>query len=363
VGEVCLALEELAPPGFAYSWDKPGLRIGALDSEVSRVLVALSVTRAAYEKAREAGAQMIVSHHPTMWEPLETLRTDDPQVRLCIDLAHGNIACFAAHTNLDVIPGGVNTLLAERLALADCEPLLCAQQAAQVKLVTFVPESHLVAVRQAICDAGAGKIGEYTQCTFSTPGIGTFMPSEAADPYSGEKCKLNEEPERRLETLMTKAYAPKVIAALVAAHPYDEPAYDLVPMENPDKTIGLGIRGRLDEALTLDAVADRVRAALGVDHVRVAGAPGRPVRTIAVIGGAGGGEVKRVPADIDVLVTGDVGYHDAVDALERGMAVIDAGHDGTERPIVASLTEFLAQRFPSLQVISFEEDFVLRAIT
>lgn len=363
VREVCLALEELAPCGFAYSWDKCGLRIGSPGAEVARVLVTLSITRAAYEKAREVGAQMIVSHHPVIWEPLQTLRTDDPQVRLYIELAHDNIACYASHTNLDVVPGGVNSLLAERLGLLECKPLLPAPQAAQVKLVTFVPESHLAAVRQAICDAGAGKIGEYTQCTFSTPGIGTFMPSEAADPYSGEKCQLNEEPERRLETLLTRARAPKVIEALVATHPYDEPAYDLVPMENSDPAIGLGVRGRLKEPLTLDAFARHVREALGVDHVRVAGAPDRLIRTVAVIGGAGGGEAKRIPSDIDVLVTGDVGYHDAVDALERGVAVIDAGHDGTERLIVATLTDFLSERFPSLQIISFEEPFVLRATT
>jgi dinuclear metal center YbgI/SA1388 family protein len=362
VREACLALEELAPPGFAYDWDKPGLRIGNPNEDVSKVLVALTVTRAVYDRARELGAQLIVSHHPLLWEPLKALRTDDPAVRLCVDLAHDNIACYAAHTNLDVVPGGVNTLLAERLGLLECRPLL-PSPAAQVKLVTFVPESQLEALRRAVCEAGAGVIGEYTHCSFSAPGVGTFLPGDAAQPFSGEKHRVNEEPERRFETLVDKARLPRVLDALRSAHPYEEPAYDIVPLENTNRSIGLGARGRLPEPTTLDRFAQSVRAALDVDHVRVAGASDCKVQTVAVIGGAGGGELKRIPRDVDVLVTGDVRYHDAVDALERGLAVIDAGHDGTERFIVASLTNYLTEKLPSIQVFPFEEPCILRAAT
>jgi len=360
VRDVCRAVEELAPLALAYAWDKPGLRIGDPDAEVSHVLVALTVTRAAYERARAVGAQMIVSHHPPLWEPLATLRTDDPAVRLLVDLAHDGIACYAAHTNLDLAPGGVNDALAARLGLANRRPLLPAPQGAQVKLVTFVPESHLAAVRDAVCAAGAGVIGEYTHCSFSAPGTGTFLPGEAAQPFSGEKHRVNEEPERRFETLVQKARLPRVLEALFGAHPYEEPAYDVVPLENTDRSIGLGVRGELAEPLALDRFAAAVRAALELDHVRVAGDPARSVRSVAVIGGAGGGEAARVPRDVDVLVTGDVGYHAAVDAVERGLALIDAGHDGTERGIVSELARYLSLKLPPLQATAFGEPTVLR---
>ncbi|MDZ4860649.1 MAG: Nif3-like dinuclear metal center hexameric protein, partial [Candidatus Hydrogenedentes bacterium] len=228
VQDVCNVMDALAPPALAYSWDRCGLHTGEPDMEVRGVLVALTVTREAFDAARRARAQLIVSHHPLIWEPLKTLRADDPHTRLCLDIAEAGIACFAAHTNLDVVPGGVNTAIAERLKLRNVSPLLPAPQASQLKLVTFVPDTHLAAVRDAVCRAGAGVIGEYSFCSFSAPGIGTFLPGEKSDPFSGRKQVINEEHERRFEILVPRARTAKVLDALRDAHPYDEPAYDLV---------------------------------------------------------------------------------------------------------------------------------------
>ncbi len=234
VQEVCDIVEQLAPRGLAYSWDRCGLHTGDPDDEVRCVLVALTVTREAFNAARRARAQMIVAHHPLIWEPKKTLRADDPHTKLCLDIAEAGIACYGAHTNLDVVPGGVNTAIADRLKLRDTSPLLPVDQAQQVKLVTFVPATHLAQVRDAVCKAGAGAIGDYTHCSFSAPGTGTFLPNEKSDPFSGKRFVVNEEPELRFEVLVTKARLAPVAAPLKTVQPYEEVAYDLVVLENYD---------------------------------------------------------------------------------------------------------------------------------
>ena len=362
VRDVCAALDAWAPPALAYEGDAVGLSIGAPDWEVSRVLVALTVTPGVFAMAKDAGAQMIVSHHAVLWRPLPALRADDPHTALCLGLAEARIACFTAHTNLDLAPGGVNDTLADLFELTSRAPLLRVPHDGQVKLVTFVPESHLAPVREAVCEAGAGVIGDYTHCSFSSPGLGTFLPGDAANPFSGEKGQVNEEPERRFEVLVPKARLVGVLDALMTAHPYDEPAYDVVCLENRDRQLGLGVRGELAEPLPLDAFAVKVRRALGLSHIRVLGDAEEPIKKVAVIGGGGGGEVGEIPLDVDVYVTGDVGYHDAVAASERGLAVIDAGHAGTERCIVPVVKRFLCEKLEGLEVDVYDEPSVFRVL-
>ncbi|HNR37078.1 MAG TPA: Nif3-like dinuclear metal center hexameric protein, partial [Candidatus Hydrogenedentes bacterium] len=181
VRDIVEAIEEFAPRELAYEWDRCGLAVGDPEWEVSRVMLALTVTPACAEAARRRRVHLIVSHHPPIWEPLKALRMDDPHTRMCLELAGARIACFAAHTNLDVAPGGVNDTLAHALGLVGCRRLF-VEQGKQVKLVTFVPAAHLASVREAICESGAGVIGNYSYCSFSAPGTGTFRPNEFANP-------------------------------------------------------------------------------------------------------------------------------------------------------------------------------------
>jgi dinuclear metal center YbgI/SA1388 family protein len=362
VERVCRAVEELAPPAWAFPWDRCGLAVGAPDAEVTAVLVALTLTRESFAAARRARAGMMVTHHPPIWEPLHALRTDDPHTRLCLDLVDARIACYAAHTNLDVAPGGVNDVLADRLGVRKTAPLLQVPQAGLVKLVTFVPVSHLDGVRRAVCQQGAGVIGEYSFCSFSSPGTGTFLPGIGAQPFSGRKHQVNEEPERRFEVLVPKALVDRVLRALKRAHPYEEVAYDLVSLENRDPAVGLGVRGELDRPLPLDTFAKRVRDLLGASHVRVVGAPKHRVCRVGVLGGSGGGEVVNLPADLDVLVTGDVKYHDALTAQLRGLAIIDATHSAAERLMVPTVAGHLRKRLKGLRVTTYMERDVFRLV-
>lgn len=355
VRDVITLMDQWAPPDLAYSWDRAGLATGDPDAEVSRVLVCLTVTRDAFKAARKAKADMIVAHHPLIWDPITTLRRDDARAALSLDIAEAGVACYSAHTNLDIVPGGVNHVLADRLNLTRLRPLFPPKHAGQIKLVTFIPETHLAEVRDAVCTAGAGVIGDYTHCSFSTPGIGTFRPGVGATPFSGSKFQVNQEPEMRFEVILPKARLGDVLAALNEAHPYEEVAYDLFPLLNTDPDISLGLRGELNKAVSLAALAEQVRSALDITHVRCSGDAKRKVKQIAVMGGAGGGSTPQVPGDVDVFVTGDVKYHEAVDAAERGLAVIDAGHHGTEKWIVPAIADYLKKAGGNLKVSRYME--------
>lgn len=353
--EVCAALEEWAPVAWAYEWDRPGLSIGDPEASVKRVYVCLTVTPAAARAAIKAKADLIVSHHPLIWEPFNALRLDDPHTRLCLDLARRKIACYSAHTNLDMAPGGVNDTLADLIGLQNRRPLLPVKHAVQVKLVTFVPEAHLARVRDAVSQAGAGIIGEYTHCSFSVPGTGTFRPGGRANPFSGRKGLVNEEPERRFETLVARARLPQVLSALFASHPYEEVAYDVVPLENRDPRLGMGVRGDLPRPMPLRDFGRHISAILKLKEVRILGGARKRITRVAVLGGSGGSEIPGMAEDLDVLVTGDVKYHDALAAQQRNLAVIDAGHAGTERPIVPVIVCYLRKHFPALYVRASDE--------
>ncbi|MFO7973710.1 MAG: Nif3-like dinuclear metal center hexameric protein [Candidatus Hydrogenedentota bacterium] len=319
VRDICSILDEIAPPRLAYSWDKPGLHTGEPDSEVNCVLVTLTITMDTIKEAKRRQADMIVAHHPLIWKPLTSLRRDDPHTALCLALAEHRIACYAAHTNLDVVPEGVSYCLGKRLALEDMRPLLPVEHAGQVKLVTFVPESHLEALRTGVCNAGAGEIGDYTECSFSTPGRGTFRPGKASAPFSGRKGKLNEEPEVRFETVVSRARLGHVLHAMFEAHPYEEPAYDIVPLENDNPEVGLGKCGLLKNSMPLGAFAEEVRRRLRTDYVRVVGNLKEKVESVAVIGGSGGGELERVPSNIDVVVTGEPSAFENITQTIKGL--------------------------------------------
>ncbi len=355
VQDVCRAVEELAPVALAYSWDRSGLAVGAPSAEVSSVLFALTLTDVVVDAAQRANAEMIVLHHPPIWEPLSSLRYDNPLTRPVLALVHLKMACYSAHTNLDLAEGGVNDALAERLGLAVRGPLIAAPHAGLRRLVAFVPESHLDAVRDAVCTAGGGTIGAYTRCTFSAPGFGTFQPGAGAQPYAGEVGRLCEEPERRFETLVPAARIDAAVDALLRNHPYEEAAYDVYTVEGADPAVGLGRLGVLPRPVALAAFAERVKSALKTQHVRYVGPPDRNVQCVGVIGGSGGSELAHVPEGVDVVVTGDVKYHDASDACCRGLAVVDAGHAATELPVLEVLERCVLRALPGLRTACLEE--------
>ncbi|MFB0832407.1 Nif3-like dinuclear metal center hexameric protein [Brevibacillus laterosporus] len=321
-------VERLAPKSLAMEWDKIGLQVGTLQKPVQKVMTALDVNEEVVEEAIQKGVSLIIAHHPVIFRPLKHLRTDLPAGRLLAKLLAHDIAVYSMHTNLDVANGGLNDWLAEELELQQTEILDVTYQDELKKLVTFVPKSHREQVFQAMANAGAGHIGQYSHCSFQIEGTGTFLPLEGTTPFIGEQGKVEHVDEVRIETVIKSSQQASVIKAMKAAHPYDEVAYDIYPLDLPPFTLGLGRIGKLAEPMTLEEYAQFVKRKLGLEGVRIVGSKDRIVKKVAVLGGSGGSYLlKAAFRGADVMVTGDVGYHEAQDAFVEGLSIIDAGHN------------------------------------
>ncbi|HOF88277.1 MAG TPA: Nif3-like dinuclear metal center hexameric protein, partial [Armatimonadota bacterium] len=282
VREIVRVLDRFAPPALAESWDNVGLLVGDPAQPVEAVLVALDCTPAALAQAAEAGASLLVTHHPLIFSPLKRLVEDGGAASQARALIRQGCSLIAVHTNLDSAPEGLNAHVAGLLGLRDARPLASSAARPLLKLVVYVPEAHADAVRAALAGAGAGRIGNYAECTFSARGVGTFRPEAGATPYLGTPGQLERVAEARLETVVPKALLGGAITAMLAAHPYEEVAYDVLPLENAWPGAGLGRLGALAEPTTAGAFLEHAGAVLQTDRLRLAGPADRPVRTVAL---------------------------------------------------------------------------------
>lgn len=341
LGEIARCLDDWCPPSWAEEWDQVGLLLGDPASDVRRCLCALDADERTVARAAEAGAQLLVTHHPLPFRPVRRLVADaGPTPRALLLAARSGVALYAAHTNLDVHPDGVNAALAAALGLRGAEPLRVTGRETLYKLVAFVPVGHEEHILQALAEAGAGQLGRYSHCSFAARGQGTFLPLPGARPFVGRVGALHRQEESRLEVLLPASRRDAAIAALLRAHPYEQPAYDVLRLENEGPPRALGRIGELRRPLRLDGFARAVAARLRAPATRYAGDPARRVHRVAVCGGAGAAlaaEARRAGAE--VLVTADVRYHQACEAEADGLAVIDPGHRATEAPVVPVLAE------------------------
>lgn len=334
-------VSKIAPPSLAESWDNPGLQLGDPAAPVSRIMVSLDATGDVIQAALESGCQLLVTHHPLIFSAPKSISTATPQGR-CIHAAiRGGLSIISMHTNYDCADDGLNDLLARRLGLRACSPLQVASRQELVKFVAYVPGDHLEGVRQALLPHGE-VLGAYGGCSFAAAGEGTFTPLEGARPFIGTVGSPELVNEQRLELLLERAAIPRAVKALLAAHPYEEPAYDIYPLLNEGRAFGLGRIGRLAEPLSLGDFAARVSRDLGVPGLRFVGAPAMKVHKVALCGGSGASLMRTAArSGAHVLVTGDVKYHDARDAQDLGLALVDAGHFGTEIIMVTEVAERL----------------------
>ena len=336
------AMEQIAPRYLAESWDNVGLLVGSPAQTVHKVLVCLDVTETVVQKAIEDGVDMIIAHHPLIFKPLKNLRTDLPQGRLLAKIIQHNLIVFAAHTNLDIADGGVNDVLADLLGLEEVAALSTTYQENLIKLVVYVPTTHAELVQAAIGKAGAGHIGNYSHCSFKVEGKGSFLPLDGTNPFIGQAGKLETVDEVRIETILPEKLVRRVVKAMLAVHPYEEVAYDLYPLKNIGKTQGLGRIGKLKKSMIIEDFARQVKQVLPTAQVRLVKSGEKLVKKVALCSGSGAEFIiKAAYAGADVLVTGDVKYHEAQKAQECGIHVIDAGHFGTEMPVAKKLAEKL----------------------
>jgi dinuclear metal center YbgI/SA1388 family protein len=355
VADLVHAMEDIAPTRLAASWDNVGLLVGDAAASVTRVLVTVDLTRAVLEEARSAGAEAVVAYHPPIFAAQKRFVAGSGSI--AFEAARAGIAVFSPHTALDAAPGGTNDVLADVVGMTDRAALRPVEpREGELKLVTFVPADHVEAVSAAVFAAGAGRIGNYSSCSFRAAGTGTFFGEQGADPAVGKAGRLEQAAELRLETVVPAGRVRAVVAALRESHPYEEPAFDLVRLAPSPDPRGYGRVGVVARA-RVGAVVARIKQALGVDRVLLVGDAEREVSRVAVCAGSGGDLVPdALAAGAELLLTGELRHHDALGAAESNLAVVCVRHSTSERAALSPLRDALASRLPGVTVTCSRAD-------
>jgi dinuclear metal center YbgI/SA1388 family protein len=350
IKEITTCLEAFAPLSLQEDYDNTGLLIGHPDGEVHRALICIDITEAILEEAISLECDMIISHHPLIFggiTKLTGLTATERMVEFCIKK---KIAVYAAHTNLDNTTNGVNAILSQKIGLQNCS-ILKPTKGILRKLVTFCPTEYAEKVRQAIFNAGAGHIGNYDNCSFSTSGKGSFRGLENANPYVGTINNIHFEDEVRIETVFPSYCQIAVVRALLTSHPYEEVAYDIYITDNDFAGTGSGMIGELREPENEQDFLLRVKHLLGNSMIRHTAFSGKQIKYVALCGGSGIFLIKdAISAGADIFLTGDIKYHDFF--ITKGQILLaDVGHYESEQFTKELLFTLLTEKFPNFAVL------------
>ena len=357
VATVVEFLDRFAPRDLAADWDNVGLLLGESSAPVEHIMTCLTVTPESATEAIAERANLIVTHHPILFRGAKRVTDATAEGRILLELIRAGVAVYSPHTAFDNTRGGINELLACRLALTDVVPLRRGTECGRMKVVVFVPEQDLNRVADALFAAGAGHIGEYRECSFRLAGIGTFFGSDAANPTIGQKGQREEVNEWRLEAVCPVNRVEAIVAAIRRAHSYEEPAFDIYPLHPPPSGRGEGRVGLLPRSQPLGELARAAKAALKAGAVQVIGDPQHLVHRVAIACGAGGEMLSdAVRARADVFLTGEMRFHDYLHARAEGLALILPGHYASERCGIEDLAEHLRNHFPQLHVWASERE-------
>ncbi len=347
--DLCSYLDSVVPLSFQESYDNSGLQAGSPENEISSALVTLDVTEEVLLEAEHSGCNVIVSHHPLIFNGLKSITDKTITERLLKKAIKQDIAIYSAHTNLDVLSNGVSRKLADKLKLRKIT-VLAPLKNRLLKLITFVPDTHLDKVRDAIFNAGAGFIGNYDYCGFTTQGKGSFRGNENTKPFTGEPGKVHFENETRFETVLFSHLKDKVVNALIASHPYEEVAYDIYKLENDNIQVGLGCLGDLTEPMDEKNFLKFLSSGFSAGGVRFSKLTGKKIKKVALCGGSGSSLIKEaMESGADAFVTADIKYHTFFEA-DNKLLIADIGHYESEKFATEILYDLIIKKFPKFAV-------------
>ena len=342
-------LDKVIPQAYQESYDNVGLLVGTPEVELTGVLVSLDMTEEVVQEAADQGCNLLVAHHPIIFKGLKRLTGSNYVERTVMKALELGVRLYAAHTNLDNQHTGVNRMFADKLGLQNPRILAPKPNTLQ-KLVTFIPQEATQQVMDAVHQAGAGHIGNYSHCSFRIVGEGTFLPEEGANPAVGERGNLEKVAEHRVEVMFPMHLQGAVLRALKEAHPYEEVAYYLQNTENQNQEIGSGMIGELAEPMEATAFLDHVKSSMGLTALRHTPAPQGKIQRVAVCGGVGSFLIKAARrAGADAYVTADVKYHEFFDA-ESDLMIADIGHYESEVHTKELLTTIIREKFPNIAI-------------
>lgn len=350
IRDIISYLEETAPLAYQESYDNAGLIVGDARATVTGVLTCLDITEAVLAEAQAQHCNLIIAHHPIIFQPIKKLTHSSHTERCIIQAIKQDIALYAIHTNLDNIPQGVNKRLAQALNLQQ-PAILSPKTGILSQLTTFVPPPSLEPVLQALHQAGAGHIGNYTHCSFVSTGTGAFQPIEGAQPYIGNPGHITTTTEQRVEVTFPTYLTTAILAALKQAHPYEEAAYYIQPLENNYPQVGAGMVGTLPQPLPSSKFLQYLKTQLNLTHVRHSAYIARPIQKVALCGGAGS---KLLPEALrqqaDAFLTADVKYQDFFSAADH-VLLADIGHYESEIVTKNLIHDWLSAKFASVNIL------------
>jgi dinuclear metal center YbgI/SA1388 family protein len=349
IREIINALEQFASLSYQESYDNAGLLTGNPDWTCTGSIVALDATEEVVQEALSKGCNLVIAHHPIVFSGLKKITGKNYVEKAVITAIKNDIALYAIHTNLDNVKNGVNGKIAEILGLTNLS-ILRPGMGMLKKLYSFVPVDHLDKVRNALFTAGAGEIGNYNECSFQTPGTGTYKPGEGTNPFAGKPGQRHEEKEARLEVIFPAPLEPIVLKALVESHPYEEVAYDIIQLTNPFSQVGSGLIGELPSGMEELEMLKRLKELFKIPVIRHSPLLNKSVKKVAVCGGAGSFLISSaLQLKADMYITGDVKYHEFFDA-NGALLLADIGHFESEQYTIDLLYDILAKKFPTFAV-------------
>lgn len=359
IEQIAQHIDEIAPLKLAQDWDNVGLLIGENEKNIKSALLTIDITSEVAAEAKKLGVDLIISYHPVIWDGLKQLRPDGDGA-VVYELIRSDIAVFSIHTALDASIGGVNDGLAEIVGIKDAKPIGDYVQTDlddKYKLVVFVPIEAVAEVSDAVFKAGAGHIGNYSNCGFGAQGQGTFKPLAGAKPAIGKKNKFEKVPEIRFETIAPAGIIESVIAAMKNAHPYEEPAYDVIKLCNEGAKFGLGRIGELEKGAKLADIIERIKKYTKADAIGIIGRENRQIKTAAVCAGSCGMIINQViAAKADLYLTGELKHHQAIAAQEADLTCICLSHSVSERFMLKKLAGQLEKRLGGVKLTISKKD-------
>ena len=349
IKEILNALEMFAPLPLQDGFDNAGLQVGLTDAEATGALLCLDVTEAVVDEAITLGYNLIISHHPLVFKGFKSVTGKDYVERCVIKAIKNDIVVYSMHTNLDNAPQGVNFKIAEKIGLKQVH-ILEPKENALLKLAVFVPQKQADEVRNALFKAGCGCIGDYDSCSYNVDGKGTFRAGEGTHPFCGKIGELHQEEEVRIETILPAYRKREAERALLASHPYEEPAYDFYPVQNVWTQAGAGVIGELEESETESDFLRRIKQTFEVGCVKHSRMTGRLIQKVALCGGAGAFLLPRAVSEhADVFITGEVKYHDYF-YYENSVLIAEIGHYESEQYTKELIYSLLEKMFPALEL-------------
>jgi len=347
--QITQLIESVAPLEVQESYDNSGLIIGHPEDEISGILIAIDLTEDVLDEAIQKKVNLVITHHPILFRGLKKINRKNDIERCVTKAIKNDLAIYAAHTNMDSVFGGVNSKICEKLELQNCRILSPIPNYLK-KLVTFVPLDDAPKVREALFEAGAGNIGNYDSCSFNVAGTGSFKGNDQTNPYVGERNQLHQEEEIRIETIFPKHIQSQIIQALLNAHPYEEVAYDIYPLDNEYQQCGIGMIGDLKSPMNEMDFLLKLKKTFGCQVIKHTQLLGNPIQKVAVCGGSGSTYLNNAIAQkADIFISGDFKYHQFFDARQQ-IIIADIGHYESEQFTKEVFYELLTKKFPKFAI-------------